>query len=146
MHHKTILLSDPRWLTHPQPVRVHWLVADNVQHLVVEAPNWANAKKWGAQAALLAWTQLATDELSELVLNPADPDGLKIWVVVPGFPLSRESLWAEPFGHYDKVPRNPTTVVALLPISGTADAHWGEMLGTAAAGARWGVQLPLAFA
>jgi hypothetical protein len=140
MHQKTLLLAYPGW--HPSPeqedVAVHWLRSPNGhQHLVAEAPNWANARKWGTRAALLAYTQLI--EAKEPVANPCDPvEGLHVWVISPGFPLKTARLWEEPFGRYVAVPRNPPLVHPVLPTPGTDEARSGVPLSLEKAMATWG--------
>lgn len=146
---KTLLLQDPRWHPHPQPIRVHWLAAGEQQHLVVEAPNWANAQSWGAQAALLAWQELALEEPPQAalaILNPSDPQGLALWVVQPGFPKAHPALWREPFERYAQMSRAATLVWPARPIPGTARVCWGRPLGASDALARWAQPVPLVFA
>ncbi len=59
----SMFLDDVRWSpgfhVNGPPVGVSWFTADTGQHLVVEAPNWANAAKWGKQAALKAYAELS---------------------------------------------------------------------------------------
>lgn len=146
MHQKTLLLSHHGWHSSPgqEDVAVHWLHTPNgPQHLVVEAPNWANAWKWGTRAALLAYTQLIKEK--ERVANPCDlVDGLQVWVISPGFPLKAARLWEEPFGRYVAMPRNPPLVYPVLPAPGTDEARSGVPLSLEKAKTAWGETFQLA--
>lgn len=138
----TVLVDDESWHPHDHPVPVHWLDGTQPQHLVVEAPNWANGWKWGAQAALLAYEKLRKDHPQ--IANPADgPDGLQVWVIVPGFPKTPVQLWREPFGRYQRQARNLPLVFPLAPVPGTDQAIKGNPLTLAKAQELWGPTLAL---
>lgn len=137
MNQITLFLNDPAWHASPTPVAVHWLHGGATQHLVVEAPNWANAWKWGIHAALLAYTQLLAE--GEKVANPCDEfDGLTIRVIAPGFPLNTDRLWEEPFGRYIARPRNPPLVYPVRATPGSTGARSGVPLSLGRAFESWG--------
>lgn len=139
MPQKTLFLNDPSWRSltpNPTPVAVHWLQNEAVEHLIVEAPNWANAWEWGEQAARMAYAELLA--AGESPLNPCDESGLQVWVVVPGFPVDSKRLWTECFNRYASIARNASRVVAVVPGPGTAGAKPGAMLGLDEALSLWG--------
>lgn len=144
---RSLRIEDARWHRLPDGspgcMPVHLAQADSGQHLVVEAANWANALEWGAQAALAAYWQLATQLQGEL-RNPCDEGGLRLWVIRPGFPREGEPLWQEPFGYYREIARNAALVYELHAQPGTAKCmHGARPLGLGEAMQLWDQQVTL---
>lgn len=138
----TVLVDDESWHPHDKPVPVHWLDGSQEQHLVVEAPNWANGWKWGSLAALLAYERLRKNH-PELA-NPSDAEGgLRVWVIIPGFPKAPTQLWREPFGRYQREKRHAPLVFPLTPVPGTDRSIKGNPLTLAQAQELWGAMLAL---
>ena len=113
--------------------------AAGVHHLVVWAPNWANALRWGEQAALLAWTELSKSVAG--LPNPSDPatdkKGLLLWLVRPGFPKPGYPLWKDGFEYYASVKREAEWVYPVSPVPGKHSVTFGKVRGLGEAQAVW---------
>lgn len=144
-HVERLSLTDARWHAAATPFVAHWLRRGAEHHLVLEAPNWANAKKWGEQAALQAWQTLQSrTEPPPLPGDSGDPGATRLWLVQPGFPLKNPMpLWDEPFSRYAALPRNPPLVHPLFPVYGKDRVNFGVPMSLESARQIWGVPIPL---
>lgn len=136
-------LIDERWHPSACPVRVMSFSGVAGWHLVVDAPNWANAKKWGAQGALKAWWLLKEQTPELPVPTEFGSPGMQLWLVVPGFPADPSvKLWEEPFSRYLKCHRNPPSVLEMAPVHGTPEVRFSTPSSLLEASAVWGRAVP----
>lgn len=142
---ETLALTDARWHASAVPFRVHWIRQAEHHHLVLEAPNWANARKWGVQAALAAWRAFQDrPEPPPLPGVESLPGPTRVWLVQPGFPVEGSlPLWQEPFSGYANIRRNPALVHPVYPVYGADVMTFGTPLPLASALAQWGAPLQL---
>ena len=137
----TLLLESPA--RHKRPdvdgrVVAHFLGRPGPQHIVLEWPNWANAKVSGGAAALAAWNAFS-EHPKAFLANPCDPEELTIWVIQPGFPKPGSPLWMESFGYYRAIARELTLVHQVVPVPGTRETQLlPRPLGLSEALSLWG--------
>lgn len=137
----TRAFESPSWHPTCQPLYAYLLSTEQGQHLVLDGPNWANAKRWAAELALQAWRSFR-EERPVLALpgDLAATEPLHLWLVEPGFPADRAlPLWKEPFSRYGTFPRHATLVYPLSPEFGTPNLSFGSPVGWEVACRHWGL-------